>query len=374
MNEKGFTSNSRDHEYFAAIFKDLIAKGVKPEQIQTIFESKKFDELILKPTMDHASKFVYNAILKNFQQNLELNRMDNRIYDDRRNFLWKEPFELLETLIYISQEIGDEYNSEFRPEAAKNNDLVFEVLIRLHGRACQTALEILVLMQKGFPDGALARWRTLHEIVVYCYFIQKHGQNSAERYLRHEVVQAYGSIKDYLVDKNLYNKHKNTLSEPLVSMREMKQIEKMRDKLCITYEGSFKNDYGWTSDIIKEGNPTFLKIEKEVHLDHLHPYYKMANIPVHAGSKGIKFYLSSPDSNHNIPAGPSNLGMSEPGQLTAISLLQLNTLLLTTKPCIKHFADITSLQKLERKTTRSFAKVHKKTMRVYHDLMKENVS
>jgi hypothetical protein len=308
--------------------------------------------------------------MKRLKKNLELNQIENRMYDDRRYFFWKEPFELYESLIYISQEIGIEFNQEFGPDAAKNGDLVFYSLIRLHGRACQTALEILVLMQKGFPDGALARWRTLHEIVVFSAFIQKNGQNTAERYLRHEAVHSYKSIKEYLIDAELYKKHKKALSESLLSIREMKKIEKLVNKLCDeNYGKKFKGDYGWVADILSE--PSYSNIEKSVNLDHLNPYHKMANISVHGGSKGIRTFLSTPNKNV-IPMGPSNMGMSEPGQLAAISLLQMNNILLETRPCIKHYADISTLKKLVKKIKSSFVKVNRESKKIFRELQKEN--
>ena len=365
MDDKKSSENSKDVELFIEVLKSLIEKGVEKEKIQTMLKSDEFHAHFYKTAGEVASKFVYNEMMKNSRKNLELTRMQNREFENRLNFLWKEPFELFETLIYISQEIGDEFNQEFRPDAVKENDLVFEILIRLHGRACQTALEILVLMQKGFPEGAIARWRTLHEIVIISSFIQEFGQNAAERYYFHDAIQSWKSIKGYLNDPILYEKHKQALSEPLLSMREMKKIEKIKEKLCEKYKKGYDGDYGWAADIIS--NPNLTNLEKHVKLDHLNPYHRMANISIHGGSKGIKFFLSSPNNNF-IPAGPGNMGMATPGQLAAISLLQINTFLLITRPCVKQFADISTMKKLVRKISRSFAKVERESMKIYREL------
>lgn len=360
--------NSKDIEIYKTVLHGLIERGFEIEKIQKVLGSDDgFHKFFYKPAVSATSKFIYNSLMKNVKRNLALSRLENCEYDGRRNFLWMEPFELLETYIYISQEIGDEFNQEFRPDAAKNNDLVFEVLIRLHGRACKTAFEMFVLMQKGFPEGALARWRTLHEIVVISFFIQKHGQNSAERYLLHDAVESCLSIKNYTNHPEIYQKHKNVLSDTLPSMREMMKIQQIAAKLCKKFGTGYKYDYGWAADIIPK--PTFSKIEAHLNLDHLNPYYKMANISIHGGVKGINFFLSAPNSDF-IPAGPGNMGMELPGQLAAISLLQLNTNLLTTKPCIKGFADITTLQKLEKKIKRSFVKVHKESMKIHRKLQR----
>jgi hypothetical protein len=369
MAGKKFTENSKDAELFIEVIKNLIDNGVDVEKIQNQLKSLEFHAHFYKTAGEVASKYIYNTMMKNSRKNLELTRMQNREFEDRLNFLWREPFEQFETLIYVSQEIGDEFNQEFRPDAAKENDLVFEILIRLHGRACQTALEILVLMQKGFPEGAIARWRTLHEIVITSYFIQEIGQNAAERYYFHDAIQSWKSIKEYVIDHELYEKHKQALSEPLLSMREMKKIVKIKEKLCEKYKKGYDGDYGWAADIIPNPNPA--NLAKYTKFDHLNPYYRMANISIHGGSKGIKYFLSSPN-NDFIPAGPGNMGMSTPGQLAAVSLLQINTCLLTTRPCIKQFADISTLKKLVRKVQRSFAKVDKESMKIYRKLHEKN--
>ena len=55
-------------------------------------------------------------------------------------------------------------------------DKVRVLLIRLV-RACQVTDEIICLLENGFADGAMARWRTLHEIAVVAVVISQHGEN-----------------------------------------------------------------------------------------------------------------------------------------------------------------------------------------------------
>ena len=139
MSDQNTTQNSKDSDLFIAVIKNLIEKGVEIEKIQTLLKSDEFHAHFYKTAGVVASKYVYNTMMKNLQKNLELTRIRSREIEDQNSFLWREPFELLEALIYISQEIGSEFDQEFRPNAVKDNDLVFEVLIRLHHRACQTA-------------------------------------------------------------------------------------------------------------------------------------------------------------------------------------------------------------------------------------------
>ena len=87
------------------------------------------------------------------------NVAEKRSFESALNSAWAIPLDTLEALIDISLELGANFNQEFRPEALKEDDYVFEALTRLHARACQIAGEAYVLLKSGFADGAMARWR-----------------------------------------------------------------------------------------------------------------------------------------------------------------------------------------------------------------------
>lgn len=54
---------------------------------------------------------------------------------------------------------------EYTEENDRNSrlDLIMNVLFKLHSRSIQMSKEILTLLRNGYPDGALTRWRSLHE-------------------------------------------------------------------------------------------------------------------------------------------------------------------------------------------------------------------
>ena len=107
-------------------------------------------------------------------------------FEERLRNHWQKPLELLDLLISLATEGGDEFNETFKEEAGRSNDPVFKALTLLHARACQIASAILVLLRSGYADDAHARWRTLHEISVVSIFIGERGKNVAERYLLHD--------------------------------------------------------------------------------------------------------------------------------------------------------------------------------------------
>jgi hypothetical protein len=70
---------------------------------------------------------------------------------------------------------------------------LFDVLVRLHAKACLISQEITCLLKNGFADGAHARWRALHETIITSMFLSKNGRDAVERYLYHELVESKGA-------------------------------------------------------------------------------------------------------------------------------------------------------------------------------------
>jgi hypothetical protein len=283
-------------------------------------------------------------------------------FEERNYTLWKEPLDLLELFLLTTIDIGGDFNHKYRPEAAESNDFVFEALSRLHGRACQVGNEILVLLKSGYADGANARWRTLHEITVISYFIKERGSEMAERYLLYDYIESYRSISDYIQEPALYEKHKAILGDELPSKSERDTIIGKKDELCTRFGKEFSNEYGWAADRTKR--ITFKDLESEVGINHLRPYYKMANISVHAGPKGIRFSLGSPNNNI-IPVGASSMGLADPGVITAISLLNMNTALLTTRADIDQLITLKVMSLLAGEVKDAFYRCHKETWAEY---------
>src|SRR5215207_4164959 len=62
------------------------------------------------------------------------------------------------------RDFGHELNSELFAELADQEPHLVHVMTQLHAKACLVALEIWALLDAGLSQGALARWRTLHEI------------------------------------------------------------------------------------------------------------------------------------------------------------------------------------------------------------------
>jgi hypothetical protein len=85
---------------------------------------------------------------------------------------WQMPLERLRMLVTVTREFGAGINENARQStSATSHKFMIDVLSRSHARACQIDEEIICLLEGGFADGAMARWRTLHEVAVVASFI-----------------------------------------------------------------------------------------------------------------------------------------------------------------------------------------------------------
>jgi hypothetical protein len=240
-------------------------------------------------------------------------RSDFAEFERRLYRTWKRPIDLLEMFIVVCSETGESLSAEWPWKESEERDLVFDVVRRLQARSCQVASEVLALLKTGYAPAAHARWRTLHETAVTAFFIAKYGGNAAERYLAHEYVEAQKAAQQY-------QRYCRRLGYSRYSLKELAAFRRYNNIALKQYGPAFKGDYGWAAVTLGRKRVTFTDIEKIVRLDHLRPFYRMASYPVHASVKSIRFSLALGRRQDMLLTGPSNLGLSDPGQSTAISL------------------------------------------------------
>ena len=307
----------------------------------------------LESSVDDIANLILARIKKDASSGLKRHRRDRKGFEKRLNERWKSPLDLLDLVIALSTEAGTEFNQKFRNEAVGSGDAVLEALTRLHARGCQVSGEVLALLHAGFADGAHARWRSLHEMAVVASLIQQHGQELAERYLLHETIQQYKLACEY-------QKYFDRLNDEPPSKENSDQLKVQRDKLIARFGEAFNGDYGWASSAIGSNRPTMSDIEQHVQLDHMRPYYRMASDNVHPNSHGAYFRLGLHSSQQEevLLAGPSNLGLADPGHSTAISLLQLTTALLATESALDRVVTMKMLAELTGEVRETFLKVH----------------
>lgn len=306
---------------------------------------------IIEEVSELQARIVLSALRKKWPRQRSLDRKHIKGFEQRLASSWKIPIELLEMHIRITFDLGTHFIERHRESPKPRRPLLIDVLARLHARSCQVAAEILTLLKSGFADGAMARWRTLHEIVVTALFVEKYGEKMAKRYLAYDAVESYKGAAQY-------QKYCRALGYEPFSLAEMKAIEIAHSEAITQFGAPFGKNYGWAASAFKKPNHTFVQIEESIGLDHLRPFYKMASQNVHADPKGVlqKLGLTSRDV---LLAGPSNVGLADPGHSTAISLLQITACLILRQPTLDHIVMAKVMMILSAEIGTAFLKVHK---------------
>ncbi len=311
------------------------------------------DKLIADVTPEVVG-LIKNTLQKSAKKMLKEHRALARGFEKRNIKRWSKAFDLLETHIVICTEAGEEFNSSYRATAVENNDLVFDIVVRHHARACHIAQEILCLLKSGFADAAHARWRALHEVNATAMFIAKYGKDCAERFYFHDIVDSYDGMLEH-------KKNEGRLKEKAASQEEIDSCKMEYDKVIFRYGKKFGDHYGWASNIFPDHRRVgFTAIEKDVGLDHMRPYYKWASQNVHSGSKGMRNRLGLCEAKEDILlVGQSNSGMTDPAHATAISLYQITSTLLVLEPTLDHIVLMKIMDEYQEEVGNAFLEIDK---------------
>lgn len=273
---------------------------------------------IIQDISRKAGKGLFGDLKRSWKKEYKLQTLESYRFKRNLQRRWHKPLALLSMLLTVARELGDTYIS--KNQSNSNSQYLFYVLIRLHCRACQVTAEIITLLEAGYADGAMARWRTLHEITTIAFIIDHYGEEIAERYLAHEAIENKHAMDDYI-------RHVSHLGYTPIPEDEKEIVSAEYDEMIKKYGKVFDSHYGWAAYHLNKNKVTLFNLEEIVKRDCLRPHYQMASYSVHASVKGISFRLSDFDEQTNLISGASNAGLDEPGINTAITLCQISSLL-----------------------------------------------
>lgn len=352
MDDDYVDDSALSDDPLVSALRDELAKQIEDEEVEDLTEEDIHDvvEESMENSIDDLATHTYERILSN-DEGLERYRQTIEDFQKRLEERWGESLELLERLIIWSMECGRALNQKFGFQARQNDNCQFQALLHLHSRAVQVALEIHHLLKGGFADGAFARWRSIYELSITSSFIFHHGEDTAKRFL------SYHNIWDYYFAKT-YQEHQDDLNVEPLEPEVIEKLEEIKHDLIEQFGDSIDDD-GYGSGWAAEAH-SGQSMREEVNLEHLTPYYKLACESVHAGSKGTLDRLGiirheDIEQPEVLLAGPSNAGLNLPGQLTAVSLAQVTTDLLLTRPQSPSLADIQGMQMLLDDIKQNFA-------------------
>ena len=316
----------------------------------TEFIETQLPELIVS-AVEELSTGILRTLHHNWQAEFRLQERERRGFEKRLRQRWGEAINLLRMMLTLSRELGEMTRNSIADDPDFASPFLLDVLTRLHARACQVTDEIVCLLRSGFADGAMARWRTLHEIAIVAFLIQQNGEDLAKRYVDHQVVESFRAAKDY-------RECSERLGYETMTATEFEEIRKAHEDVIQRYGDTFKEQYGWAADALGKKKPFLKDIERAAGIDHLRAHYRMASHNVHANPKGVFFKLGLFDEADVLLAGPSNAGLTDPGHSAAISLLHVSVAQGMIQPNLDSLVGLRILSSLTDEIGEAFHSAH----------------
>jgi hypothetical protein len=299
-----------------SIFRELIKGVIASEQLNS--------EQILP------SEKILESIVDVLHKALEASQPSqlSDLYSSEKGFLernyqrWKEGFDRLQLFRLCCIEAGQEFQEEFLKYPQFINDPLLGVLMRLHAHACRITGEIIASLTNGYADGALSRWRTLHEMAVTALLLQKYGKPAAEDYIRYGLIQSVNGMEGY-------QETAAAMRRQPYSPEELEEAKQLREAILDDYGQDFLSRNGWARKYV--GGSRFDKLQKAVGLDKWRNDYAIASRDIHTDYRDMQsLYAMSEAKQEVLLCGQSNSGMVEPAHCTAIALLQITATFILT--------------------------------------------
>lgn len=240
----------------------------------------------------------------------------NDAYISRNKLRWRLGFQKLHALRETSLEAGEHFRNQFISIDKYCHDPLLGVLLRQHANACRISEEIIHLLEGGFPDAALARWRTLFEIMIVCMVLRKHGTDCAIDYIKHGTVKNTEGILEY-------QKTAKAMNLPPFTEEEIDTAKRNRDEIT--------NGEHWHWALKHTGFSKLEKLREYVGMDHWSHNYKLASRNIHADYFEMSTLLAMSEAKEDIfLVGRSNSGFTDPAHMMAISLSTITCMLILT--------------------------------------------
>ncbi|UUN27797.1 DUF5677 domain-containing protein [Streptomyces sp. FIT100] len=320
------------------MFAEYVARALHDSGTQEVAESAAMEKArtSVEPFIEKLGAQVAIHALQNMAS-IRANRRVDRGFMKRLQRRYGRAFMAYTIMMACAHEAGEALASKGSSGLSEERAASFEVLIRLHAKACRVSGEVSALLINGYPEGALARCRTLHEMAVIAGAIGDcidDAQNGdlALRYLEHEVIAVHQSARQHQKD------HQALGVEPL-GQDYLDELEALYDAALAKYGTEFKREYGWAKKYCPDAN--FRALEAKVRMGHMRAYYQLASNEVHSGSRGLSLNFTDFRGQVAMRVGKTNVGLTEPASMALNSLYQVTVVLLIKG--LPDCADLTGL-------------------------------
>lgn len=304
-----------ENEIRLAILNELEEKELTPKQIEELWTE------VFEESKSELVDLMVNGFKKSAKYKLKSDRKLAKGFEKRNFKRWELAFDHIDLMWCIAREIAEAHRNEIFRRLSdgelKSKYYLATALDAIMTKSLLVVQEIICLLRAGFPDGAMSRWRMLHELNVTTQFIFKHGEDRAREY-----------VLSYEFSRRRAALQINSCSERS-QLKEFSEDEMAAiDRNCEYAENllgrKVKTDRDGEWPKITQNFSTFAQLEEDVGLDHWRPYYKCASLHNHAVYRKENALLGLIESTEpQLLVGASNSGFVDPLQLTALSLSQI---------------------------------------------------
>ncbi|RFB18206.1 hypothetical protein DZB84_04635 [Bacillus sp. HNG] len=341
--------------------KEKLNKG---EEVPLKKLKKAIQEIYSEDSIEKASLPLYESLIKDAPKMYEYHRLEILGFESRLQQRWLDALYTLQSIITIAEEVSmsilDEYIEDFKHEDGKIVvPIELDILAKLHARAIVIGKEVFTLLKSGFADAAISRWRGLHEInVIFTILTDTLKENES---LGKEL--AYRFLDSATIEQFKIIHRENIISKEFG--KDYKEIKSEKEDIERKYGKSFSKPYEWARPLFEnkrmDQSIYFSDLEQTAEITNLTSYYKQANSQIHSTAFGLYRSLGS-IYNEKIDTigavfGPSNYGLSIPGQLTVGSVAGSTISFLLVNPTLDKLIISNILQLMVKDAQENFDRI-----------------
>lgn len=285
------------------------AKGLGTDQVDALVEDS------YRSWIEDLADVIHTELQESSKGMLAEEGRHAKEFERRNRRRWKLPLDQLKIMVSIVEESAEGLVAEWNKKH-RDDPYTFGALNHLCVRSLMLTREIVCLIEGGFADGALGKWRSLHETAVSACFIAAHDERTAEKFMASFTFKS----KKAMMQCNEYAERANL--EPFSDL-DMQAADKGCRELELRLGTGLGDDFGWARETLNtKAKTTLLDLERNTGLDHWRPRYRWSSQNVHAGYRPPFSSLGMAEANAPMHlTGQSNSGMVDPIHMTAISLL-----------------------------------------------------
>lgn len=259
---------------------------------------------------------------------VKINHMNSINFLKKNRRKWKKVLDLL-----IIQIVNSEKSLDMLTSVAqrKYKDLPkdFMVMQQIASKSLRVSREVFCMLENGFSEAGLSRWRTLYELEIIIQLISDYPEQTLNEFLDHYIVNSYKVLKNQ-------EEHIDFDRSNLGYLKYKKDVEKEYSLLKTKYKDNdiFFTDYGWLYKVLPNNTRINFSNLMKMYKDDLSiSSYKRSCIETHSNSFMIKNIMSTSNfssiyHDSTYCEAQSDHGLYTPLYLVSTSLgIIMNTLI-----------------------------------------------